>query len=109
MNSQAAGLLLQVAIEYAAAYQMSKEETAAVLADAFLKGLLAAHHDVRAESSVGWDAAAFVTSTEVGHSPQALAQGLWMPEEMAIPSSSNPPWGDLHLRGVLQSIAWCCL
>jgi hypothetical protein len=54
-----------MAIEYAAAYQMSEQETAAVLADAFLKGLLAAHHDIHAESAAAWDASAFVSCTEV--------------------------------------------
>lgn len=55
----------QTAIEYAAAYQMSVEETAEVLADAYLKGLLAAHHDARAESAAAWTPAGFISCTEV--------------------------------------------
>lgn len=36
-----------------------------MLADAYLKGLLAAHHDGRAESAAAWTPADFVSCTEV--------------------------------------------
>lgn len=55
----------QAAIEYAAAYQMSKEETASILADALLKGLLASHHDGRAASAAEWNPTDFLTHTQV--------------------------------------------
>lgn len=58
-------LLRQMAIEYAAAYQMSVEQTAEVLADAYIKGLLWAHHDAHGESPAAWTPAEFVSCTEV--------------------------------------------
>ncbi|EIE27464.1 hypothetical protein COCSUDRAFT_55471 [Coccomyxa subellipsoidea C-169] len=64
------------AIEYAAAYQMSVEETADVLADAFLKGLLAAHHDARAESAAAWTPAGFLSCTEGLSAPGVLGSSL---------------------------------
>ena len=36
-----------------------------MLADAYLKGLLAAHHDGRAESAAEWTPADFVSCTQV--------------------------------------------
>ena len=60
-----AKLLAQLAIQYAAAYHLSTEETAEVLADSFLKGLLAAHHDTEASISDAWSAANFRYACEV--------------------------------------------
>lgn len=57
--------LLQLAIQYAAAYHLSTEETAEVLADSFLKGLLAAHHDTEGSISDAWSAANFRDACEV--------------------------------------------
>ena len=57
--------LVQVAIEYAAAYHLPAEETAEVLADSFLKGLLAAHHDTEGSISDAWSAANFRDACEV--------------------------------------------
>jgi hypothetical protein len=44
---------------------MSSAETAAVLADALLKGLLSAHHDGRAASAAEWTPSDFLTHTQV--------------------------------------------
>ena len=57
--------LLQLAIQYAAAYHLSTEETAEVLADSFLKGLLAAHHDLEGSISDAWSAPYFGDACEV--------------------------------------------
>lgn len=49
----------QLAIQYAAAYHLSAEETAEVLSDSLLKGLLAAHHDTEGAIRDAWTAADF--------------------------------------------------
>ena len=61
-----------MAIEYAAAHQLGAGGTAEVLADALLKGLLAAHHNGTAPSAAAWTPAKFITKTQV---PAAAAQG----------------------------------
>lgn len=66
---------MQAAIEYARAYQMSEDETAEVLADALLKGLLAGHHDARAPSAAAWTPADFLVQTKVGLYASCNASG----------------------------------
>jgi hypothetical protein len=56
---------LQLAIQYAAAYHLSTEQTAEVLADSLLKGLLAAHHDSGGAIRDAWTAAGFREACEV--------------------------------------------
>ncbi|CAK0739001.1 hypothetical protein CVIRNUC_001123 [Coccomyxa viridis] len=65
-----------LAIQYAAAYHLSTEETAEVLADSFLKGLLAAHHDTEGSISDAWSAANFRDACESLGSPEALGSAL---------------------------------
>ncbi len=57
---------MQLAIQYAAAYHLSVEETADVLSDSFLKGLLAAHHDTAGSIQDAWTVAGFREACEVG-------------------------------------------
>ncbi len=56
---------VQLAIQYAAAYHLSTEETADVLSDSFLKGLLAAHYDTEGSIRDAWTAAGFREACEV--------------------------------------------
>lgn len=58
--------ILQLAIQYAAAYHLSTEETAEVLSGSFLKGLLASHHDTEGSIRDAWTAAGFREACEVG-------------------------------------------
>ncbi len=53
-----------MAIEYAAAYQLGAGGTAEVLADALLKGLLAAHHGGAVPSAAAWTPAEFIEQTQ---------------------------------------------
>ena len=58
--------ILQLAIQYAAAYHLSTEKTAEVLSGSFLKGLLASHHDTEGSIRDAWTAAGFREACEVG-------------------------------------------
>ena len=59
-------LAVQLAIQYAATYHLSTGDTTCVLADSFLKGLLAAHHDTEGSIRDAWSAAGFREACEVG-------------------------------------------
>jgi hypothetical protein len=56
---------MQLAIQYAAAYHLSTEQTAELLADSLLKGLLAAHHDSGGAIRDAWTAAGFREACDV--------------------------------------------
>ncbi|KAK9827328.1 hypothetical protein WJX81_005997 [Elliptochloris bilobata] len=70
-------LAAPVAIEYALANQMVAEVVARFIADAFLKGLLAAHHDPGAtEGAATWATCDLVSATKALHAPGAVGSAL---------------------------------
>lgn len=104
MSAKRGGVLTKTAIEYATAYQMSAEETADVLADAYLKGLLAAHHDARAESAAAWTPADFVSCTEVRQTAMKHMQWAWRGCDLPNKQDVRHTREDDLLLGFVQSI-----